>query len=233
MILWKEIANLSIFYTGGEFKLLSPVQNFIYGPPQIQAVNGLQRLGGMNMRKSMKELRDEAVQTLAGLIARQEETLTNEDLDMLALAAEDKLNPRTLERVIDRITDSSREDMMDILAESPDSRLLFRDVIKEALDIMDEHKIAKKNYSRHYERSSRRGYDRRSRYEDDDSTDLGTIIDVLDKYMVNNNIPFPSTETAFVALMDRLKGKSNEPDIIAFTGSAKRLYKEMLNARRR
>ena len=186
------------------------------------------------MSRSMKAMREEAVKTLARLIASNERAIADDDMDILCLAAEQKVNVRTLERVIDKITDNAREDMVDILAESPDSRLLFRDVVNEALDIMADEGVIKRrrgyDYGRGFER--RRRYNS-VRYEDEKSTDLGSIIDVLDRYMANNNIPFPSTESAFVALIERLKGKSNEPDIIAYTGSAKKLYKEMLNARKR
>ena len=189
------------------------------------------------MSRSIKAMREEAVKTLARLIASNERAIADDDMDILCLAAEQKVNVRTLERVIDKITDNAREDMVDILAESPDSRLLFRDVVNEALDIMADEGLIKRR--RGYERSYDygRGFERRrhrsERYEDEKSTDLGSIIDVLDRYMANNNIPFPSTESAFVALIERLKGKSNEPDIIAYTGSAKKLYKEMLSARKR
>ena len=129
--------------------------------------------------------------------------------------------------------------------EARDNRRVLRDVILKALDIMELNgdvirttRRTGRGYEEEYTLVNRRknSSSRSSRYDrynkDDnrrsENSDLESVAILVDKYLSKNNIPFPSTSTAFVSLLSRLRKKANDPDIIAFRGSAKELYDVMV-----
>lgn len=196
------------------------------------------------MKRNFITEEDDKIKLLADLIANYGGEMSIDDFDILTMGADEKVSVRTLERVINEITEKSREDLVSTLVDARDNRRVLRDVILKALDIMELNgdvirttRRTGRGYEEEYTLVNRRknSSSRSSRYDrynkDDrrsENSDLESVAILVDKYLSKNNIPFPSTSTAFVSLLSRLRKKANDPDIIAFRGSAKELYDVMV-----
>lgn len=196
------------------------------------------------MKRNFITEEDDKIKLLADLIANYGGEMSIDDFDILTMGADEKVSVRTLERVINEITEKSREDLVSTVVEARDNRRVLRDVILKALDIMELNgdvirttRRTGRGYEEEYTLVNRRknSSSRSSRYDrynkDDrrsENSDLESVAILIDKYLSKNNIPFPSTSTAFVSLLSRLRKKANDPDIIAFRGSAKELYDVMV-----
>lgn len=196
------------------------------------------------MKRNFITEEDDKIKLLADLIANYGGEMSIDDFDILTMGADEKVSVRTLERVINEITEKSREDLVSTVVEARDNRRVLRDVILKALDIMELNgdvirttRRTGRGYEEEYTLVNRRknSSSRSSRYDryskDDrrsENSDLESVAILVDKYLSKNNIPFPSTSTAFVSLLSRLRKKANDPDIIAFRGSAKELYDVMV-----
>ena len=196
------------------------------------------------MKRNFITEEDEKIKLLADLIANYGGEMSIDDFDILTMGADEKVSVRTLERVIHEITEKSREDLVSTVVEARDNRRVLRDVILKALDIMELNgdvirttRRTGRGYEEEYTLVNRRKNSsskssRYDRYNKDDrrseNSDLESVAILVDKYLSKNNIPFPSTSTAFVSLLSRLRKKANDPDIIAFRGSAKELYDVMV-----
>ena len=196
------------------------------------------------MKRNFITEEDDKIKLLADLIANYGGDMSIDDFDILTMGADEKVSVRTLERVINEITEKSREDLVSTVVEARDNRRVLRDVILKALDIMELNgdvirttRRTGRGYEEEYTLVNRRknSSSRSSRYDrynkDDrrsENSDLESVAILVDKYLSKNNIPFPSTSTAFVSLLSRLRKKANDPDIIAFRGSAKELYDVMV-----
>lgn len=196
------------------------------------------------MKRNFITEEDDKIKLLADLIANYGGEMSIDDFDILTMGADEKVSVRTLERVINEITEKSREDLVATVVEARDNRRVLRDVILKALDIMELNgdvirttRRTGRGYEEEYTLVNRRknSSSRSSRYDrynkDDrrsENSDLESVAILVDKYLSKNNIPFPSTSTAFVSLLSRLRKKANDPDIIAFRGSAKELYDVMV-----
>ena len=196
------------------------------------------------MKRNFITEEDDKIKLLADLIANYGGEMSIDDFDILTMGADEKVSVRTLERVINEITEKSREDLVSTVVEARDNRRVLRDVILKALDIMELNgdvirttRRTGRGYEEEYtlvnrRKSSSSRSSRYDRYNKDDrrseNSDLESVAILVDKYLSKNNIPFPSTSTAFVSLLSRLRKKANDPDIIAFRGSAKELYDVMV-----
>ena len=196
------------------------------------------------MKRNFITEEDDKIKLLADLIANYGGEMSIDDFDILTMGADEKVSVRTLERVINEITEKSREDLVSTVVEARDNRRVLRDVILKALDIMELNgdvirttRRTGRGYEEEYtlvnrRKSSSSRSSRYDRYNKDDrrseNSDLESVAILVDKYLSKNNIPFPSTSTAFVSLLSRLRKKANDPDIIAFRGSAKELNDVMV-----
>nr|DAU32537.1 MAG TPA: hypothetical protein [Caudoviricetes sp.] len=198
------------------------------------------------MKRRFVSEEDDRIRLLAELIANHGKDMSSDDFDILTMGADEKVSIRTLERIINDITEKSREDLVSTLVDARDNRRVLRDVIIRALDIMEANGDVVRNirrsgrgYEEEYTLVNRRTatrpssrYDRYERVERSGGSDLETFANVIDRYLAKNNIPFPATSSAFVNLISRLKKKTNDPDIIAFRGSSKELYDIMVKDNR-
>ena len=199
------------------------------------------------MKRRFVSEEDDRIRLLAELIANHGKDMSSDDFDILTMGADEKVSIRTLERIINDITEKSREDLVSTLVDARDNRRVLRDVIIRALDIMEANGDVIRNirrsgrgYEEEYTLVNRRvsrsnsgsRYDRYERVERSGGSDLETFANVIDRYLAKNNIPFPATSSAFVNLISRLKKKTNDPDIIAFRGSSKELYDIMVKDNR-
>ena len=197
------------------------------------------------MKRNFITEEDDKIKLLADLIANYGGEMSIDDFDILTMGADEKVSVRTLERVINEITEKSREDLVSTLVDERDNRRVLRDVILKALDIMELNgdvirttRRTGRGYEEEYTLVNRRknSSSRSSRYDrynkDDnrrsENSDLESVAILVDKYLSKNNIPFPSTSTAFVSLLSRLRKKAKDPDRIALRGSAKELYDVMV-----
>lgn len=198
------------------------------------------------MKRRFVSEEDDRIRLLAELIANHGKDMTTDDFDILTMGADEKVSIRTLERVINKVTEKSREDLVSTLVDARDNRRVLRDIIIRALDIMEANGDVVRNirrsgrgYEEEYTLVNRRStrtsssrYDRYERAERVTGSDLDTFANIIDRYLAKNNIPFPATSSAFVNLISRLKKKATDPDIIAFRGSAKELYDLMVKDNR-
>lgn len=100
-------------------------------------------------------------------------------------------------------------------------------------DIVD--KIVEDSYeSRTYSRNRHKDNDKYDREErrmprksKGDEAKYDSIIVALEKYIEENNIPFPNDAESFKTLFTRAKSISKDPDLVAFKGHTKDLYNIM------
>ena len=154
------------------------------------------------MKRNFITEEDDKIKLLADLIANYGGEMSIDDFDILTMGADEKVSVRTLERVINEITEKSREDLVSTVVEARDNRRVLRDVILKALDIMELNgdvirttRRTGRGYEEEYTLVNRRknSSSRSSRYDrynkDDrrsENSDLESVAILIDKYLSKN-----------------------------------------------
>ena len=196
------------------------------------------------MRKNYYSNED-SIRVMAELIAKHFDEVSDADYEDMVAALDYKCSTARLERLVDRIISKSREVSMDEFYNCSDEKHAFKELFEEVFYLVNldgkRRRNIRKERSISVGRNNRKpwlnnerdeddeyeNYGRKSRNRNNDQTGLETFARYVDEYMRRNNIPFPATETAFVGTFNRIKKTSNDPDIIAYKGGAKKLFAVM------
>lgn len=127
------------------------------------------------------------------------------------------------DKLLTQIVQDAVEKILDVSAEG-DSRG-YRHII----DDLEDGRYEVERYGRR--RDDNRSYDRDDRETRRSSRaaakDYDSLIAAIEKYMKDNNVPFPESVGAFKNMFVRAKNVTKNTDMIAFKGSVKDLYDAM------
>ena len=179
--------------------------------------------------------KDDSIRVMSELIAKHIDEVSDIDYEDMVAALDYKCSISRLERLVDRITSKSREVAMDDIMRSGDEKQVYKELFEEVFYIIETEKrerrirgISKSRNVRKPWLKNERDTDEYDNYARDNrsksNTGLETFAEYFYDYMKRNNIPFPENEQMFVRVFGRARKISNDPDIVAFKGSAKKLY---------